>query len=600
MYQATTNSGLALLGERTARNAAAVAPLQVEQETSRPVISLGSVLRKRYLYLLFCLAASAGIAAYVADRFAQGVWTYTSELLHQPLSSEASAGLPPLDHNTLRVVVKSQQMLDQLKDEFSLNTPVAVLDKCFEVEVPYGGKAIVTKLTWGDPQQAEAMLNRFNDLFSEKLDRLRHERLEQLGRGFADEADRAQREQSDAQDALAKLCDSVNVLDWEKDLSALRGQISDLQSDVRKLRGAQSAMVAQKTKGFNLAGSLMANQMEICMIEGLLLARREEEQQIKSVRRQILELNNRVSAAALHRQRVEELGDSNRQLQNSEFHEVSVVQPARPALVPYVSNYKKLLAGAFVVAGLVLVAPVAFLEVLALKEPAVNATARLLGLPVLAARPGERPTSRVWQATDQNASEDFARLLSLRVQQCVLKPGYVLLFSCMDRCPSPVSLLGNLARCFSERDHRVLLVDVGADQRSHAVLKELLADGGRNYAAHQGLAEFLAFKETSLEQVTVPTMIPEVDCLLPGNLPLPREALGTRRFSELFEQLREQYTLIIVVGPGAHQAVDLEMLAARADGIVFHTSRPHNVDAPAARVVRHLINLDAPILGVIG
>jgi hypothetical protein len=44
----------------------------------------------------------------------------------------------------------------------------------------------------------------------------------------------------------------------------------------------------------------------------------------------------------------------------------------------------------------------------------------------------------------------------------------------------------------------------------------------------------------------------------------------------------------------------LEMQAARADGIIFHASHPHQVDAQVASAVRHLINLEAPILGIIG
>ncbi len=344
----------------------------------------------------------------------------------------------------------------------------------------------------------------------------------------------------------------------------------------------------------------MANQMEIGMIESLLISRREQSQQFRGVRRKFLELNDRVVAAKLNHQRAEAAVDSNKQLQNSQFHELSVVRSASPALVPFSTNNKKILLGAILLCGLVMIAPVALLEAHAVKEPAVSATARQLGLPVLASHHHVRLASPPRKPKERTASEEYARVLSLRIQQCVAKPGYFLLFSSMDHGPSPISLLGNLAECFSQRDHRVLLVDVGSDDRHETPLAQLLSDSDRDVQQLSGLSDFLTCKETDISQLTVPSLIPDVDCLLPGTTPAPREGLGTQRFSELCEQMRDLYTLIIVIGPGAHQAVDLEMLAARADGIVFHAASPHNVDARASRVVRHLMDLDAPILGVIG
>jgi Mrp family chromosome partitioning ATPase len=104
----------------------------------------------------------------------------------------------------------------------------------------------------------------------------------------------------------------------------------------------------------------------------------------------------------------------------------------------------------------------------------------------------------------------------------------------------------------------------------------------------------------SVEDVVTTSAISGVDCLLLGRQPLPREGLGTRRMTELLEKLRKRYTLVIIDGPPASQTVDLEMLAARADGIIFtsHGTRAdfgNNMDA-----VRNLMELDAPILGVIG
>jgi Mrp family chromosome partitioning ATPase len=81
--------------------------------------------------------------------------------------------------------------------------------------------------------------------------------------------------------------------------------------------------------------------------------------------------------------------------------------------------------------------------------------------------------------------------------------------------------------------------------------------------------------------------------------PLPPEACASRRLSELLEESRDRYSAILIVGPEAERTVDVEMLAARTDAVLFVARNPLANSPAAARTVAGLAALRAPVLGAI-
>jgi Mrp family chromosome partitioning ATPase len=602
MYAPSSATSLVESPERHRRPQSAALRVTPASAVRPPAPSLLTIVGRHRKYLLFCavIAAAAGVAA--GKRFSKETWTYSSTIIHQPPAGTQTT-YAPLDVSTLRGMVKSRDALVSLVDEFSLDCPLSALDKLIDVEVPHGGKSIVTTLHWGDPQQAEAMLNRLNELFLQAVGRTRAATLEQLHASHEAGVARARQELVRAQQQLAELRESVGVVDIDKDLGQMSEQIADLESELRKERLSQTTLLAQK-KTTNLATVLLINRTEIGQLEGLLAERRKGAEKIKAVRRQMQTLADEVTVAALNRQRAETELAAQDQLRGSLYNELAVIQPARPGLDPVTSNSKKLMLGVFCLCGLLFVIPLGWTELRAWKEHPLTTTARQIGLSVLAAPHSEPGSSPRIRALAPPAAGEYARLLALRIQQCAAKPGYTVLFSGLDRGASPTVLLTSLAKCFAERDHRVLLMDIQAGHDQSFAWEGLLTDSDRKSAAtaepRYGVSNYLTFERPDVDELTLSTVIPDVDCLGAGTTPLPVEGLGTRRMSELFEQLRERYTLILVAGPRVDRSVDLELLAARVDGIVFHTSKSGGPDARAAQAVRHLIELDAPILGVIG
>ena len=80
---------------------------------------------------------------------------------------------------------------------------------------------------------------------------------------------------------------------------------------------------------------------------------------------------------------------------------------------------------------------------------------------------------------------------------------------------------------------------------------------------------------------------------------MPVEGLATHRMTEFLHELKQRYSLIVLLGPSTKRPVDLELLAARADGIVFSTDGKDQVSERSQAAVRNLVDLNAPVLGII-
>lgn len=178
-----------------------------------------------------------------------------------------------------------------------------------------------------------------------------------------------------------------------------------------------------------------------------------------------------------------------------------------------------------------------------------------------------------------------------------------------------------MAECLADREERVLLVDAVSPDRSLAPILNLFASGSAaaepvaRIAGHAstanvsvpaarvgdppGLAEYFSNECKSTSDLIRPTNCPGVDLIASGYAAFHREALASSTLTDLLNTCRQNYTMILVHGPAAMWAADLQMLAARADGVVLTASKRVGRDPQAREVVEDLMNLGAPIVGVV-
>ena len=178
-------------------------------------------------------------------------------------------------------------------------------------------------------------------------------------------------------------------------------------------------------------------------------------------------LEDEMNAAAVYKQEVKAQLQALRQIKASPVKEFTVAAPASWNGTAK-STFKKLFAGIFFAVCLVLAAPVFAGEYYFNRESPADETARLFGLPLLSRgtfssrlnrkKTGELTLSKL--AGDDG--EDSLRLLALRIQQSLRRPGAVIVFTPLEHEESPISLICKLAVCFAEREELVLVVDAGA------------------------------------------------------------------------------------------------------------------------------------------
>ena len=186
--------------------------------------------------------------------------------------------------------------------------------------------------------------------------------------------------------------------------------------------------------------------------------------------------------------------------------------------------------------------------------------------------------------------------MALRIQQSLCLPqGRVILFSGLDHEESPLALIRPLAKCFADREESVLIVEtmpVLVIEGNSSLHREL----PRNIV-RPGVADFLQGDYSDARSLVMRTSHAGVDFLPRGSTAFASEAIASRRLTSLIEEFRRSYSLIMLCGPSTLHPADLQMLAARADGIVFTVNRQSMQDVYGNDVMRDLIELGAPILG---
>lgn len=287
--------------------------------------------------------------------------------------------------------------------------------------------------------------------------------------------------------------------------------------------------------------------------------------------------------------------DQINQLRECELTEYVVTSSAAVnAADDVTSNRRNLFVCSFLGCGMLLTAPFVVMELLRLRPAPIQVISRRWNLPVL----GNHSPGYAGNAAARNGvgSQDL-RLMALRIQQSLCRPtGRVVLFSGLDHEESPLGLIRSLSYCLAQREETVLMIQIPPT---------LAASGGGRFnsdasfkAGRPGVAEFLAENFDDASSLVISTGVTGIDFLPGGCSAVASEAMASSRLTELIEQFREKYSMIILCGPSTLYPADLQMLAARADGIVFTVNQDSVNSVYGNEVIGDLLELGAPILGL--
>lgn len=150
----------------------------------------------------------------------------------------------------------------------------------------------------------------------------------------------------------------------------------------------------------------------------------------------------------------------------------------------------------------------------------------------------------------------------------------------------------NLALSFAESNKKVLFID--ADLRRSVLLGRYIPDH-----AVLGLTHYLS-GINGLDEILYESNISNLDIIFTGPVPPnPAELLGSKVFTNLINQLREEYDFIIIDTPPLGSVIDSVIIAENCDGVVFVIEADAISYRYAQRVKSQLEKSKCKILGAV-
>jgi capsular polysaccharide biosynthesis protein len=365
-------------------------------------------------------------------------------------------------------------------------------------------------------------------------------------------------------------------------------------------------------------------------LQAFLAQRRADAERLNVLRTEAADLQRNLTAAQTEVQRIAVLVAGCEALRDTPYNDLVVLQPAAPALDPVTSNGKKLLVGGF--AGLLaaFILPVVLFDIVAgLRKARLKTPPGAPVAPTVAQVPQIAAVGTT-QASESQRPETI-RTLALRIQQVPAARGAVVSLHDLGDDDLAVATAMETAECLHRRGEQVLVASLVADVAVDRLLRgqtnietaasrQVVDDwfpGAAlptlNQAAREHAAAVAVMTETvpataGLSDVLIDGELawrdvvrrgPKFDVLPFGDAELPAEAFAARRLTLLLDEFRSRYSAVLLIGPGIERGVDLELLAARVDGMTFLADARRPVLPTAERTLSNLAAVRAPILGTV-
>ena len=322
----------------------------------------------------------------------------------------------------------------------------------------------------------------------------------------------------------------------------------------------------------------------------------------QKLRSELQSLEDELDSISNDRMALEKAAGMLRKLAKMGPTEFATISPPAVGQTPVSSNTKKVFVMMVMAVLAIAGTMIAAFDVLLHGIIPTDAQLGLMGLPLICHKESEHDVET--DAPDHRVVRAFA----LQIRHRMPMHGSVFLLSPFGHPAGLTDFLKRLFRCLSYRDERVLLIDTryaedGIGEFGDIIHRTAIADAV-SFAEQDdvfplfGLRHWLSFECEEMARIILPTEITGLDCVLPGNVAQP-EPMANPRLCELIEFARCNYSLIVILGPGALEVVDLQILASHADGIAFPLDLAVPIESGTSSAVASLNRLKAPIFGAV-
>lgn len=150
----------------------------------------------------------------------------------------------------------------------------------------------------------------------------------------------------------------------------------------------------------------------------------------------------------------------------------------------------------------------------------------------------------------------------------------------------------NLAAAFAAEGTRVLVVETDMRKpRIHKIFKS---------EKSQGIANLITNRDLLLEDVVQQSSIKNLSFLTCGPIPPnPSELLNSNRMTELIEEMKQQYDLVVFDSPPVLAVTDAQILSSKVDGTLFVIPEGEVKKEEVHDAAERLKKVNANVLGTI-
>ena len=189
------------------------------------------------------------------------------------------------------------------------------------------------------------------------------------------------------------------------------------------------------------------------------------------------------------------------------------------------------------------------------------------------------------------ASESYRGLRTNILFSSAESPPQVILMTSPGPGEGKSITVANLAITMAQSGSRVILIDCDLRRpKIHSLF---------GTARDRGITNLLVGSD-STETTVVHTQIPNLDVLPSGPLPPnPSEMLGSKRMENLVQELRKQYTRILLDSPPITAVTDAMILSKYVDGVILVIRAGQTVREVAKNALNQLQTVGAHVLGAV-
>ena len=443
----------------------------------------------------------------------------------------------------------------------------------------------------GDEQESRA---RLADLAVKEEDLKRATKLRELDAISQSEYDR-----------IVAEYERVKAMTYDSDqITAWKAEIEKLDKTVVPDGGGASTMSGEvmqsvMLKAIDIQLQETASREEVKSLEGARERTEKRLATIPQVKQAHAERERRVEALVAERKTLQEMvATTTRQLKSSQIP-FRVVSAAEPMFYPRKSNRKLIFVGIVFLgvagAGLLVVV----LELLDFTIKSQGSLKAALPAPVLAVLPRLRSEEELLPGPQLPPTHiECYRHMALALRRAVHESGQCILLTGASPGIGTTIVTLNLAALLELKGERVLVIEGRTQPRNSQDQSISVGDFVEAEPSTLiGLGDYLASETLPPENLPYPLDAVGSKGIVCAREAITPEMLSSSRMTQLMEQLRSQFSLILIDAPSLSTAVDAEYLADYADGIIYVVRSGRTNTLAEKRSFRRLEDTGAPVVG---